>query len=148
MTIYREAATEYAKSFIGIPYRWAGNDPMAGFDCSGFVIEVLKGVGLLPRRGDWTAAKLYDRFKNLVVMTPTEGCLVFYENGVSDIVHVEYCCNEYLSIGASGGNSRTITVQDAIENDAYVKMRPIVSRKYIFAYVDPFLKYQEQVGYV
>jgi len=28
-------------------YLWGGDDPLAGFDCSGFVIEILKSVGIL-----------------------------------------------------------------------------------------------------
>jgi cell wall-associated NlpC family hydrolase len=111
---------------------------MAGFDCSGFVIEVLKGVGKLPRSGDWTASNLRDVFKDSVVHEPQEGCLVFWQNFSNRIVHVEYCLNDILCIGASGGGSDTVTVQDAIENDAYIKMRPISSRSNIHSFVDPF----------
>ena len=39
-----ELAVKYAMAFIGTPYVWGGDDPMGGFDCSGFCIEVLKGV--------------------------------------------------------------------------------------------------------
>lgn len=29
--------TDFAKSFIGVPYKYASQDPKIGFDCSGFV---------------------------------------------------------------------------------------------------------------
>jgi cell wall-associated NlpC family hydrolase len=47
----RKMAVEYAEKFIGKFYKWGGDDP-AGFDYSGLAIEVLKAVGVLPRKGD------------------------------------------------------------------------------------------------
>lgn len=40
----RKIATKVAWSFIGKWYKWGGDDP-SGFDCSGFVIEILIGYG-------------------------------------------------------------------------------------------------------
>jgi cell wall-associated NlpC family hydrolase len=41
---------EYAKSFIGIPYRWGSTNPKLGFDCSGFVNYVSQHFGMtVPR---------------------------------------------------------------------------------------------------
>ena len=42
------------------------------------------------------------------------------------------------NIGASGGGSKTITVQDAIRHNAFIKPRPWRSRKYVKGFVDPF----------
>lgn len=41
-----------ALSLLGVPYRWGGDDPTRGLDCSGLVRHVFKAVGLadLPRR--------------------------------------------------------------------------------------------------
>ena len=40
----------YAKNYLGTTYRYAGNDPKTGFDCSGFVHFVFAQFGIqLPR---------------------------------------------------------------------------------------------------
>jgi len=36
----------YAKSYIGTPYRWGSTDPSRGFDCSGFVLVVMRNFGV------------------------------------------------------------------------------------------------------
>lgn len=136
MTTRVELATKVAWGFLGKPYIWGGDDPVAGFDCSGFCIEILQSVGALPRKGDWTAAALKARFSSRA--TPREGCLVFWENPSGHIIHVEYCLDSEHSIGASGGGSTTITVAEAIKQNAYVRVRPFATRAGIAGYADPF----------
>ncbi len=44
-----------AMALLGVPYRWGGNDPSRGLDCSGLVRFVFKSVGVggdLPRRSE------------------------------------------------------------------------------------------------
>jgi cell wall-associated NlpC family hydrolase len=43
-----------ALALLGVPYRWGGNDPARGLDCSGLVRHVVKSVGPveLPRRSE------------------------------------------------------------------------------------------------
>jgi cell wall-associated NlpC family hydrolase len=43
-----------AMALLGVPYRWGGNDPARGLDCSGLVRHVFKRVGIdeLPRRSE------------------------------------------------------------------------------------------------
>lgn len=133
----RQLATKIAWHFLGTPYVWGGDDPMQGFDCSGFVIEILKSVGVLPRKGDWTANGLWQHFREAISVH--EGSLVFWENkSKSKMIHVEYCLDSKHSIGASGGGSSTWTVEDAIKRNAYVKIRPIRSRANIAGFVNPF----------
>jgi cell wall-associated NlpC family hydrolase len=129
-------ATQVAWSFLGLPYKWGGDDPMVGFDCSGYVIEILKSVGILPRRGDWTAQNLHDRFRDSKYSFAEEGMLVFWRRSTPNvppykIIHVEYCLTRELSIGASGGGGSTITEQDAVEQNAYIKIRPFESRSWL-----------------
>ena len=120
-----EKAIRYAWSFVGRPYIWGGDDPMRGFDCS----------GRLPRNFDTTASGLFQKFNKAGYDAP--GCLVFWESN-KKIIHVEFCIGNGLALGASGGGSRTLTVEDAIKQNAFIKLRPIVSRNGVAGYVDPF----------
>lgn len=147
--VRRKIATQVAIGYRGLPYLWGGDDPVAGFDCSGMCIEVLKSVDLLPRKGDWTAAGLWQHFANnhgcAVLKTQVaEGCLVFWHSSsdAKRIIHVEYALNEELCIGASGGGSTTVDRIAAIKGNAYIKIRPWHTRKHVYGVVDPFkLKY-------
>jgi len=132
----KRIATQVAWHFLGTPYRWGGDDP-SSFDCSGFCIELLKSTGVLPRRGDWTANDLYNKFKT--VPSASEGTLACYYNRAGDrIIHIEYCLNRTHTIGASGGGSRTLTLEDAHNQNAYVKIRPVNSQRGRVVFVDPF----------
>ena len=130
----KNIVSSLAFKFIGLPYVWGGDDPIKGFDCSGFVIELFKSVGILPRKGDWTAETLFVRFKDKKVNYAKEGCLVFFAKN-NKINHVEYVYKYGFTIGASGGGSATLTEQDAINHNAYIKMRP--KRKGYYAIVNP-----------
>jgi cell wall-associated NlpC family hydrolase len=137
MADLREHAMRIAWANYGKPYIWGGDDAVAGFDCSGFVIEILQSVGILPA-GDWTAAGLWERFTTSRVSEATAGCLVFWRTGSGRIRHIEFCIGDGLSLGASGGGSRTQTRQDAIRHNAFVKVRPIEGRGTVAGFVDPF----------
>jgi len=134
----RETAAKIAWSFLGRPYIWGGDDPILGFDCSGFVIEILKSVGILPREGDWTAEGLWQMFKENEVPYPAKGSLAFWFNTDGRAVHVEFCLDEKVAIGASGGGRSVKTMQDAVQQNAYIKIRPIESRIGIHKFVYPF----------
>jgi len=136
---HRDLALKIAWSFLGKPYRWGGDDPMAGFDCSGFIVELLRSTGHLDRGIDLTAQGLWDSFAAWEVSVPYNGCLVFWQNYRGMVNHVELCLDNRHSIGASGGGGMCISEQDAIEQNAYIKIRPFRSRKPIRGFSDPFL---------
>ena len=133
----RDQFVWYAERFIGKPYIWGGDDAVLGFDCSGLVCECLKSIGKIGRDADFTAAGLYNHFITNQIAAPKRAALVFYAaKPGGPIIHVEICRNELQSIGASGGGSKTLTVQDAIDQNAFIKVRTILSRQFIVGYVD------------
>ena len=136
----RKIATDYLQRFIGLPYLWAGDDPLAGFDCSGLVVEVLQAVGAIPHGSDFSAAALYKKFEDGAIERGYVGCLVFWYSADADekIIHVEMMVDDFHSVGASGGGSKTKTIADAIRQNAYVKQRPIGYRGDRYLIVDPF----------
>lgn len=132
----RARAIEYAWKFVGTAYEWGGENPW-GMDCSGFVSEVLQGVGILPRGARLTAQSLYDRFKLKGSAAPAAGLLVFYGPSVMEINHVELLIDDEHTLGASGGGSKVTTLKAADDANAFVKLRPMMLRNLV-AIVDPF----------
>src|SRR5574338_257786 len=125
---------------LGIPYRWAGDDTIAGFDCSGLVLEGLKSVGMVYKDKYMTAEQLSNSFPAIPHgIVPKEGSLIFFIDQNNHIYHVEIVYyvidGEVFTIGASGGGGKTTDIQTAIAQNAYVKIRP---RKHWDYAVDPF----------
>lgn len=136
----RDIAVHVLKNSVGTPYRWGGDDPLGGFDCSGLVIEALKSSGKMAEQKDYTADALSKLFPETEIFQP--GVLVFWDWNKDGLIdHVEMIAFEdedgtFFTVGASGGGPGTITNQDAQNANAYVKIRPL-REGYIRA-VDPF----------
>jgi len=122
-----KALIEYAMSWLGTPYEWGG-DGRGGIDCSGFVQEVLASVGLDPI-GDQTAHGLFEYFsiRGKHLEKPEQGALVFY--GSERKTHVAFAIDSFRVIEAGGGGSKTLTFEDAIKHNAWVRIRPYNHRK-------------------
>lgn len=134
---------DYAMQFVGRPYRWGGDDPMSGFDCSGFVQELLAAVGEDPP-SDQSSQALYDHFaKGLFDSSVEMGSLLFFGKSVSEITHVAFALNEDLMIEAAGGGSKTLTLDDAVRQNAYIRMRPIFSRRDLVAAIRPVYRLEK-----
>lgn len=43
---YRQDIADYGRKFVGTTYKYAGQTPSTGFDCSGFTSYVMKGFGV------------------------------------------------------------------------------------------------------
>jgi hypothetical protein len=105
-SIGREEISIEAMSLVGVPYRWAGNTPASGFDCSGLVQYVLARAAdvKLPR----TTADMSRRGQ---VIEPDEiatGDLVFFNTTGRSHSHVGiYVGNlRFINAPSTGGTVR------------------------------------------
>jgi cell wall-associated NlpC family hydrolase len=121
----------YALQFVGINYLWGGDDPLRGYDCSGFAQELLRAFGGHPKsESDLTAQGLYDilltkegQYNNSAV-----GALAFYGKDFRRIIHVAAVIGNNLVIEAGGGGSATTSLDAAISQNAFVRIRPMKYR--------------------
>lgn len=139
----KELFQQFLLTYLHKPYIWGGDDPIKGLDCSGFVQEALAPLGLDPV-GDQTAQGLYDYFKvkgyglpQLSNFMGYTGALVFCGKSITQITHVQLCLTPTVIIEAGGGGSRTVTQQDAINQNAFIRLRPFLQRKDVVAVVRP-----------
>lgn len=110
---HRQAAiVSTAHKMIGVPYRWGGNTPRGGLDCSGLADLSYRSAGLsLPR----TSNEQYHAVRRVNVAQP--GDLLFFGHG-STATHVGIYLGRNLMIHAPG---RGRTVEYAHLNYPYWK---------------------------
>lgn len=116
---------DYAFRFVGIPYKYGGQSPMEGLDCSSLMRWLLKagGITLEPPSN---AQGIHDQLvKNNKTDTVGLGTLIFYGTSISEIVHVGMALDEWRHIEAAGGSSGTLSQQLAITRAAFVRITPI-----------------------
>jgi cell wall-associated NlpC family hydrolase len=91
-------ALDWALAQVGTPYRWGGETPGVGFDCSGLVQAAYAAAGVaLPR----TAQAQYDATIKLGPGDPVEpGDLVFFGQGPNAIEHVGIVVQPGLMVDA------------------------------------------------
>ena len=134
-----EFLISYALSFVGQPYRWGGDDPINGFDCSGLVQEILAAIGMDPEQ-DQTAQGLYNHFSkpgnHTAEMWPA-GALCFFGDSDKRITHVGFSIGSGLMVEAGGGGSKIISRDTAATANAYVRVRPIQRRGDLVAVLTP-----------
>jgi cell wall-associated NlpC family hydrolase len=117
-----------AQSYMGIPYKWGGNNPIEGFDCSGLVCEILRAMGKIDKT-DYSAAALYDMTKKKQTEKYARGCLAFYGKNLSSISHVAILLSPDTILEAGGGNSECTNIDIAAMRGACVRLRPLKYRK-------------------
>ena len=123
-----ELLLTYAMMHVGTPYKWGGSDPIHGYDCSGFVQELLISGGAHPDNGrtDYTSQGLYNYFaENGRWNKRLAGSLAFYGRDRESISHVALLIDPWRVIEAAGGGSSTTNIERAAEHDAFIRIRPL-----------------------
>jgi cell wall-associated NlpC family hydrolase len=127
-----ELLKTYAVSLVGVPYKYGGDNPISGFDCSGLVSELCRASGLVPWSYRENAQQIYTRFSRLYRTTPYPalGDISFYGASEALITHVAFCLDTYSILEAGGGDERTLYPSVAAQQDAFVRIRPWNYRKF------------------
>jgi hypothetical protein len=132
-----ELMQQTMRGLVGLPYRWGGDDPINGFDCSGGVMEILKTVGVCGEREDFTSASMARKWPKVIsdTLNADTGDLICMASPSSPdkITHVvmvyaqspkyrDPWCFEF-----GGGGSKTTTLEAAASANAYGRIRPLSS---------------------
>ena len=110
----QDEIVNYAKQFVGVPYKWAGNTPSTGFDCSGYTTYVFnQKFGFnLPR----TSGGQYGVGTAVSKANLQKGDLVFfsYTAGSKNVEHVGIYTGNGNFISAT--NSKGIAIENLNTN--------------------------------
>ena len=107
----RNKMIQIAKSTIGVPYKWGGNNPREGFDCSGLMRYVhTNALGLkIPR----TAAQQRDRSRTISYAQLQPGDMLFFKTGRKTNHVGIYVGNRQFVHAPSGGKRVKISTMDS-----------------------------------
>lgn len=84
-TPFRTRITDYAQKFVGTHYKYAGQSPKTGFDCSGFTSYVLKEYGVLVSPASAIQAS---EGRHVALERVLPGDLIFFGESKNRISHV------------------------------------------------------------
>lgn len=132
--------SELIFSLLNTPYKWGGNHPLEGFDCSGFILWLLTSIDAYNNH-DTTAQGLYNHFEIRYPMHMIDirvddfmfGDLIFFGDTNVDITHIAMALDDDLMVEAGGGDSSTTSLRRAKKKGACVRIRPITSRMDLIA---------------
>ena len=108
---YRQKMINVAKSTLGVPYKWGGNTPQEGFDCSGLMKYVHKNaLGItIPR----TTAQQRDTSRTINYAQLQAGDMLFFKTGARTNHVGVYIGNRKFIHAPAGGKRVTIATMDS-----------------------------------
>jgi cell wall-associated NlpC family hydrolase len=116
-----------AMSLIGTPYRWGGNTPQTGFDCSGLVVYVIKNTRQknVPR----TTTELGKYGQSLALETPSPGDLVFFNTLGENHSHVGIYVGQgrFVHAPTTGGTVRIDDIKNPYWAPRYTEARRVIT---------------------
>ncbi len=116
----RQRIVNVAHSLLGIPYKWGGNNPKTGFDCSGLTRFVHKqALGItIPR----TTAQQRDTTKTINYAQLKPGDMLFFKTGKrANHVGVYIGNRKFIHAPASGKHVTVATMDNAYWHKRFVK---------------------------
>ena len=95
-----------AAKYLGTPYVWGGeSEKEGGFDCSGFVFNVLRDSGYnVPRD---TAQGYFNRFKANRIYSVESSALLFFGKSTNKITHIAIAIDNTFMYESIGGRLNT-----------------------------------------
>lgn len=115
-----------ALGYRGVPYRYGGDTPSTGFDCSGFIQYVLAQHRLTVPR---TAAEQFQVGRRIAARDVRAGDLVFFSTVAPGASHVGLALNagEFVHAPASSGVVRIEPLYSAYWQSRFVGARRLLS---------------------
>ena len=117
-----------AIGLVGVPYRYGGNTPKSGFDCSGLIGYVYKNAAnkKIPRTTD-EIGKIGQSLGN---QTPAPGDLVFFNTQGSPHSHVGIYVGKgrFVHAPSKGGTVRLEKITSSYWSKRYTEARRVVQK--------------------
>lgn len=98
---------------------------------------VLRSCGLIGHNEDLSAQAMYERWKKNIKNSPERGDLVFFGKDLKNVSHVAIALNEFTIIESAGGNHLTVSIEQAKQAGACVKLSCLKTRKDLLCVLSP-----------
>lgn len=97
-----------AKKYLGKPYVWGGeSDAEGGYDCSGYVSNVLYDAGVVKTFKRYTAQSLYNASVGTKVTSKQEADIIFFGTSAKNVTHVAIYAGNNKIYESKGGSVNT-----------------------------------------
>lgn len=125
----RREIADFGKKFVGTPYKYAGQSPSTGFDCSGFTSYVMKGFGVTLSPASAAQATTG---KKVPLDRVLPGDLLFFGESEKKIQHVALIVKSDKNgiICVHSTTSRGVIVEN-VSNSTYWKPKILFARDVI-----------------